>query len=321
MSLEEVAELRTAYVVKLPHQRLRFYARKLQSLHRSPPPLPAPADPVTVVCISDTHGTQPLLPEGDLLIHAGDLTEWGTFRELQAQLTWLAQQPHKHKVVIAGNHDLLLDPLFQQDHPEKWKQAHDSASASKDDRPKVADSLQWGDIVYLQNTSTSIAFGNEGRTINIFGSPLTPQYGLSAFQYPGGNDVWNRFVPSNTDILLTHGPPWGHLDSRGIRKSGCPSLAKEVARVRPKLVVFGHIHVGYGQEERVYDRVGRAHEAILGAWGGWKDLIDIAVSVLLGRTIPQRWRRTHRSTTFVNAAVVEGYKEHKIKNEAVVITI
>jgi len=125
----------------------------------------------------------------------------------------------------------------------------------------------------------------------------------------------------NTDILLTHGPPWGRLHSRGIKKSGGPSLPKELARVQPQFAIFGHIHVGYGQEKWVYDRVGRAHKAILGAWGGWKDLIEMAVSVILGRTIPERWRRAQRSTTFVNAAVVEGYKEHKIKNEAVVVTI
>lgn len=147
MSLQEVTKPRIVSVVKLPHQRLRSCATKLRSLHRPPPPLPAPADPVTVVCISDTHGTQPPLPDGDLLLHAGDFTRWGTFRELQAHLTWLAQQPHKHKVVIAGNHDLLLDPKFQRDHPEKWKQALNSASASREDRPKVANSLQWGDIV------------------------------------------------------------------------------------------------------------------------------------------------------------------------------
>lgn len=119
--------------------------------------------------------TQPRLPKGDLLLHAGDLTQWGTFGELQAHLTWLAQQPHKHKVVIAGNHDLILDPDFQWHYPEKWKQALGSASTSREDRSKVADDLEWGDIAYLQNTSTSIAFGNDGRTINIFGSPLTPQ--------------------------------------------------------------------------------------------------------------------------------------------------
>lgn len=175
-------------VVQLPHQRLRSCAAELRSLHRPPPPTPAPAIPITVVCISDTHGTQPPLPDGDLLLHAGDLTEWATFRELHAQLTWLAQQPHKYKV-IAGNHDLLLDPDFQRHHPERWQQVLGSAIASREDRPKVADGLDWGSIAYVQNTSTSLTFGNDGRTINIFGSPLTPQYGLSAFQYLGGNDV------------------------------------------------------------------------------------------------------------------------------------
>lgn len=105
-----------------------------------------------------------------------------------AQLTWLAQQLHKYKV-IAGNHDLLLDPDFQRHHPERWQQVLGSAIASREDRPKVADGLDWGSIAYVQNTSTSLTFGNDGRTINIFGSPLTPQYGLSAFQYLGGNDV------------------------------------------------------------------------------------------------------------------------------------
>lgn len=247
MSRKQVA------VVQLPHQRLRAYARKLQSLHRSPPLLPAPADPFTVICISDTHGTQPPLPEGDLLLHAGDLTEWGTFGELQAQLTWLARQPHKHKVVIAGNHDLLLDLDFQRHHPKRWKQVLDLTPGSKDERSKVAEDLNWGDVVYLENTSTSIACGNDGQTLNIFGSPLTPQHGLFAFQYLGGNDIWRGSIPSNTGILLTHGPPLGHLDNIGVRKSGCPSLAEEVARVSSQLVVFGHIHIGYGQEKRVFD--------------------------------------------------------------------
>jgi len=59
-------------------------------------------DPIAVVCISDTHNLQPQLPDGDLLLHAGDLTEAGTFQELQEQLDWLNNQPHRHKVVIAG---------------------------------------------------------------------------------------------------------------------------------------------------------------------------------------------------------------------------
>ncbi|KAH8838858.1 hypothetical protein MCOR27_010049 [Pyricularia oryzae] len=52
------------------------------------------------------------LPPGDSLVHAGDLSQYGTLAEIQAQLTWLAAQPHRHKVVVAGNHDLLLDSEF-----------------------------------------------------------------------------------------------------------------------------------------------------------------------------------------------------------------
>ncbi|KAL2203836.1 Metallo-dependent phosphatase [Sarocladium strictum] len=67
------------------------------------------ADAVTVVCISDTHNSQVELPDGDILIHAGDLTQSGSFQELQATINWLRLQPHRHKFVVAGNHDLLLD--------------------------------------------------------------------------------------------------------------------------------------------------------------------------------------------------------------------
>ena len=64
-------------------------------------------DPIRVVCISDTHDKQPQLPEGDLLLHAGDLTGNGSYEALQAQIEWLNTQPHTHKVVIAGKSKYL----------------------------------------------------------------------------------------------------------------------------------------------------------------------------------------------------------------------
>ncbi|KAL2177257.1 uncharacterized protein P884DRAFT_270139 [Thermothelomyces heterothallicus CBS 202.75] len=67
------------------------------------------ADAVSVVCVSDTHNSQPVLPDGDVLIHAGDLTQSGSLRELQAALDWLRAQLHPVKIVVAGNRDLLLD--------------------------------------------------------------------------------------------------------------------------------------------------------------------------------------------------------------------
>ena len=75
--------------------------------------------PMSVVCISDTHNSRPSLPDGDVILHAGDLSQYGTFNEVQDQLDWLNTQPHQHKIVIAGNHDLILDEAFVKNHPDR----------------------------------------------------------------------------------------------------------------------------------------------------------------------------------------------------------
>jgi hypothetical protein len=113
-----------------------------------------------------------------------------------------------------------------------------------DDLKTVTD-LDWGDLMYLENTSVAWNLPSD-RQLTIYGSPLTPQYGLSAFQYLVSTDIWSGEIPKNTDILLTHGPPRGHLE--GMRKSECTFLAREVVRVWPRLVAYGYIHVGYGEE-------------------------------------------------------------------------
>ncbi|KAL8880356.1 MAG: hypothetical protein Q9198_002216 [Flavoplaca austrocitrina] len=297
-----------------------FLSDKLQSLHHPPPQPPPPIKPIDVVCISDTHGTQPILPQGHLLLHAGDLTQRGTFSEIQAQLTWLSAQPHAHKVVIAGNHDLLLDASFRTKHPGRWTEAKSSAQPIEEEVLKqhmTEGNLDWGGIIYLQDTSTTLTFGD--RAVNIHGSPLTAQHGLCAFQYPKDQDVWSSKIPPSTNILLTRGPPWGHLDS--VKNSGCPFLAREVARSRPRLVVFGHIHVGNGSEEKVFDTVGRVHEGIAAGWVGWGSLAKMLVAVVGGRAIPQKWRRRLYPTTYANAAVVEGWEDYKVKNPPILVQI
>lgn len=91
--------------------------------------------------------------------------------------------------------------------------------------------------------------------------------------------------------------------------------------MRPRLVVYGHIHVAYGTEERIYDRVGKAYEQISGQWAEWGVLAGMAWGVLLGYLIPSLWRHPERRTTFVNAAVVDGWENYIVKNEAVVLQI
>src|SRR6188768_3083249 len=81
-----------------------------------------PINPVAVVCISDTHNHQPSeTPAGEILIHAGDLTQSGTLEELQASLNWINSCPHLYKIVIAGNHDLFLDHTLPHADPAAKK--------------------------------------------------------------------------------------------------------------------------------------------------------------------------------------------------------
>ncbi|KAJ4291822.1 hypothetical protein N0V90_009718 [Kalmusia sp. IMI 367209] len=105
------------------------------------------AQPTRVVCISDTHNERPSIPDGDILIHAGDLTQNGTFAELQAQLDWLRKLPHKHKIVVAGNHDLLLDEGFV---------TRVSARFYKMEVGRTKNDLEWGDIVYLEDAAITV---------------------------------------------------------------------------------------------------------------------------------------------------------------------
>src|SRR5690242_1532048 len=106
-----------------PYQRFKRNPRLFlaQRLYSRRPPLDPPRandqQPIKIVCISDTHTQTPTVPDGDILIHAGDLTNRGTFAELQARLDWLNSLPHAHKLVVAGNHDLLLDAALCEQFP------------------------------------------------------------------------------------------------------------------------------------------------------------------------------------------------------------
>ena len=256
----------------------------------------APKDPITVICISDTHNTQPSLPAGDMLIHSGDLTNRGSFDELQTQIDWINSQPHKHKIVIAGNHDLLLDSSFVDQHPERVKEV----------AGKTREDLSWGNIVYLEDSSSTLDFEN-GRQLNVYGSPWTPQFGNWAFQYPPIRDVWTRKIPVETDVLVTHGPPYLHLDMNG---KGCGHLLKELRRVRPVAVVFGHIHAGYGEEFLSYDGVQEAWEQVLLGTNGFLPLLKMIFRIA--------WPYNGVSTRLVNAAVLREESEGGLRSPVVI---
>jgi hypothetical protein len=131
----------------------------LLSLRGSPFKPPRNKPKVRVVCISDTH--TPHIPNGDVLIHAGDLTNAGTVDEIQKQLDWLASLPHREKIFIAGNHDSYFDPR----------------SRKEGDQGKR---LNLRGCHYLQNKGIGLKFKG-GRKLSFWGSPDIPKCGGSDF--------------------------------------------------------------------------------------------------------------------------------------------
>ncbi|KPM37952.1 hypothetical protein AK830_g8599 [Neonectria ditissima] len=307
--------------ITLKGHRKRQVARALLAFHRVDPALPSPPNPIQIVCISDTHNKRPELPVGDILIHAGDLTENGSFDEMQAELKWLSDQPHRYKIFVAGNHDVLLDDAFLTKYPKR-----------RYGQKKTKEDLNWGSVIYLQDSCVTLEFPSPTqaprlRRLTIFGSPWSPQYGVSAFQYgPDDESHWStRFASLDVkpDIVVTHSPPKHHLDASSFRQAGCPYLAEELAHIRPRLSVFGHIHVSYGREDVVLDGVQRGYEEVMTGWAGWERLCWMAILVLWAKL---KWllrisdAGQEKGTTFVNAALVGG-PSNELRNDPVAVNI
>ena len=252
---------------------------------------------IAVVCISDTHNNRPDIPDGDILIHAGDLTEMGTFTELQDQLDWLKSQPHRHKIVIAGNHDLLLDPGFVDQFPSRIFEKPGSSRAD----------LDFGDLIYLCNSQVTLDL--PGRPpIKVYGSPMTPMFGTWAYQYPPIRNVWKESIPDDTDIVVTHGPPALYRDTATNKHNGCPHLLQELQRVRPTLAVFGHIHCGRGISHIVFDKVQCMYDRMKLGQVSMLAVVQI-ITAYLKRACGIS-RDKGQTTTLVNAAIM-GEVKHR----------
>ncbi len=167
--------------------------------------------------VSDLHGFRPELSGGDILIIAGDLTARDTISEYDRFVLWLNKQPYRLKVVIAGNHDGLI---------EKGKITIGGDPSQN--------------IHYLCDS------GMEFEGFKIWGSPYTPIFLNWYFMRNRGQDIKKHWdlIPGNTDILVTHGPPFGIFDKTIDEiRVGCEDLRIAVQeRIKPRIHCFGHIH-------------------------------------------------------------------------------
>ncbi|MFB6265053.1 MAG: metallophosphatase domain-containing protein [Bradymonadaceae bacterium] len=178
-----------------------------------------------IVVMSDTHGRHRdvEVPDGDVLVHAGDFTAHGSLADVTEVDDWLSTLPHPHKVVVAGN----CDGCFE------------SRGAAARERLTEA--------VYLQDDGAEI----DG--VRFWGSPWQPRFMNLAFNLERGEPLaekWAR-IPVETDVLVTHGPPRDVLDrtSRG-QVVGDRALGERVRAVEPDLHLFGHVHESAGRETK-----------------------------------------------------------------------
>ena len=174
-----------------------------------------------IVIISDTHGLHERIsiPDGDILVHAGDLTSKGDLADIAEFNEFLGRLAHPHKIVIAGNHDFAFERS-----PQAARECLTNAT-------------------YLEDTAVVLC------GIKFYGSPWQPRFFDWAFNLDRGAPLKRKWdmIPDDTDVLMTHGPPAGYGDTtRGGMAVGCTDLARAVERIQPRLHIFGHIHEGYG---------------------------------------------------------------------------
>ena len=188
-----------------------------------------------IIVISDTHGlessmTHPI-PEGDLLIHAGDFTKGdqgrAPFREF---LQWLERQPAPRKVLISGNHDSQTERF-----PDLARQMIAEYAPS---------------VTYLRDSEVTI----DG--LRIWGSPYTPTFFNWYNMRDRGASIRRHWdlIPDGLDFLVTHGPPKGFGDWSPYDKvhAGDEDLLDAIKRAKPRYAVNGHFHSGYGTRELVH---------------------------------------------------------------------
>ena len=188
--------------------------------------------------LSDTHNKHKQILAshivgGDVIVHSGDISSMGYEHEVRSFLKWFSNLNYEHKIFIAGNHDWMFerDPALAAEILEEYE-----------------------NITYLQDSYVVI----DG--IKFYGSPWQPEFYNWAFNIPRDSEQmaekWNE-IPDDTDVLITHGPPYGKNDRVIGRHDhlGCERLAIRVKEVKPLIHCYGHIHSGNGillYEETMY---------------------------------------------------------------------
>ncbi|KAF1808876.1 hypothetical protein P152DRAFT_404513 [Eremomyces bilateralis CBS 781.70] len=226
----------------------------------------------SLLVISDTHG-ETLKPKDseyafrkspppvDVVLHCGDLTMSGLENQHRRTIELMKSLKADLKLVIAGNHDASLDPDY-------WAHARglNTSNTTPETVRQMWEDAKFSGIYYLPEGHHTFTIPRTGARLSIYASPYTPEFCGMAFAYERSHDrfslqedcregvrsISEHPIPDfpSVDVVMTHGPPWMARDwVVSGERVGCRNLLNAVARVRPKLCCFGHIHEGWGVEK------------------------------------------------------------------------
>jgi len=207
--------------------------------------------------LSDTHGEalqRPVTASADVAIHCGDITEESKLDEFRAAITMFKAIDAPVKLVIAGNHDFTLDDKAFTNIREEI--------SSTIDRPALertygsigearalfeAEEVRAAGIIFLEEGIHRITLAN-GALMTVYASPYTPSKSSGwGYQYDPSQAEHDWAIDSAIDLAITHSPPHGLLDYTGSKKrAGSPGLFAAIAKAKPRVHCFGHIHESWG---------------------------------------------------------------------------
>jgi len=189
-----------------------------------------------IVAISDIHGKWnkiESIPECDVLVSAGDYSFKGERHMVKDFHKWMNKQPAQYRISVQGNHELWVEKNFNE-------------------AKELAESVCPG-IYFMDEGPVDIA------GLKFWTSAITPWFYNWAWNKERGEDIKRHWdlIAEDTNILITHGPPAGILDTvyqvDGItprERVGCQDLYNKVMSLNNlKHHIFGHIHCSYGHKE------------------------------------------------------------------------
>lgn len=208
-----------------------------------------------LLILSDTHGmefgpNERPCQQADVAVHCGDLTEESKLEEFRASIRLLKEINAPLKLVIAGNHDFTMDtPAFRKKvaearpvlDPSLVREVYGDYGEAR----QIFEDAKTAGIVFLDEGYHQFVLEN-GAKLTVYASPWTPSLGHWGFQYPP-TQGHNFAISEGLDLVITHGPPKGIMDyTESKQRAGCQDLFGAIARARPRLHCFGHIHEGWG---------------------------------------------------------------------------